>query len=307
MSNGALRVLLGDPGVEHHLQQHVAELLGHVRPVAGLDRLDRLVRLLDEVRHQRLVRLLGVPRAAARASAAGPSRRPGRAAGSRARRRTPTSISTSGGSSRPADLGGQGVGEAGVAVGGPDPDDVGLARPRSSRRRASSAGGDVAERGRGDAGVLDGQQLRLVGVAAEHLAGLLERWPTPRARAARARSGEWTAAGSAGRPLLLRGPGCRGTRGRGGRGGAGVSQFGAGGLSCQLLAVERAVAGVDRDLGLADLGQDGRAGLLARGRFAARLVWTKLEGRRRRVLDLLDRGAGLGLGDALAVLLPPGR
>ena len=59
------RVLLGDPGVEHDLQQHVAELLAHRRAVTGLDRLDRLVGLLGQVGDQRLVGLLGVPRASA--------------------------------------------------------------------------------------------------------------------------------------------------------------------------------------------------------------------------------------------------
>ena len=58
--------LLGDPRVEEHLQQHVAELLGEVAGVGLPDRLEHLVRLLDEVGRQALVGLLGVPRAAAR-------------------------------------------------------------------------------------------------------------------------------------------------------------------------------------------------------------------------------------------------
>ena len=58
-------VLSGDPRVEHHLEQQVTELLAQVVAVAGLDRLDRLVGLLDEVAHQRLVRLLAVPGALA--------------------------------------------------------------------------------------------------------------------------------------------------------------------------------------------------------------------------------------------------
>ncbi len=61
-----LGVLLGDARVEHHLQQQVAELLAQRGVVRGLDRLDRLVRLLDEVLDERVVGLLGVPRAAAR-------------------------------------------------------------------------------------------------------------------------------------------------------------------------------------------------------------------------------------------------
>ena len=47
--------------MEHHLQQQVAELFFEMLAVAGLDRLDRLVRLLEEVAHQRLVGLLAVP------------------------------------------------------------------------------------------------------------------------------------------------------------------------------------------------------------------------------------------------------
>ena len=54
-------VVLADPGVEGHLQEDVAELLDHVPAVAGLERLGRLVGLLDEVGHERLVGLRGVP------------------------------------------------------------------------------------------------------------------------------------------------------------------------------------------------------------------------------------------------------
>ena len=55
----------GDVGVEEHLVEHVAELLDHLLAVAGLDGVDELPALLDEVLHEALVRLLGVPRAAA--------------------------------------------------------------------------------------------------------------------------------------------------------------------------------------------------------------------------------------------------
>ena len=58
--------LLGHPRVEDDLQQHVAELLGEVGPVAALDGVQRLVGLLDEVGRQALVGLLGVPGAATR-------------------------------------------------------------------------------------------------------------------------------------------------------------------------------------------------------------------------------------------------
>ena len=57
--------LLGDPGVEDDLEQHVTELLGEVPAVATLDGVQHLVGLLDQVRGQALVGLLGVPRTAA--------------------------------------------------------------------------------------------------------------------------------------------------------------------------------------------------------------------------------------------------
>ena len=63
-SNGSSAVLGCHPGVEDHLEQDVAELLAKVAPVADLDRLDQLVRLLDQVADERLVRLLRVPRTA---------------------------------------------------------------------------------------------------------------------------------------------------------------------------------------------------------------------------------------------------
>ena len=58
-----VRGLGGDLGVEDHLEQQIAELLPKMIMVAGLDRLDRLAGLLDQVLHQREVGLLGVPRA----------------------------------------------------------------------------------------------------------------------------------------------------------------------------------------------------------------------------------------------------
>jgi hypothetical protein len=50
-------------GVEHHLEQHIAELIAHRVVVVGFDRLDQLVRLLQEMASQRAMGLLGVPRA----------------------------------------------------------------------------------------------------------------------------------------------------------------------------------------------------------------------------------------------------
>ena len=59
--------LLGDHGVEVDLQQQVAELLAQVVPVtglvAGVDRLEGLVGLLEQVASQRAVGLLALPRA----------------------------------------------------------------------------------------------------------------------------------------------------------------------------------------------------------------------------------------------------
>ena len=52
--------------MEHHLKQHVAELVAHRIVVAGVDRLEQLVRLLEQVTRERLMCLLGVPRAPAR-------------------------------------------------------------------------------------------------------------------------------------------------------------------------------------------------------------------------------------------------
>ena len=60
---GAVGSLLRDPGVEHDLQQHVAEFLADLGLVACGQRVDRLVGLLKQVRRQALVRLPGVPRA----------------------------------------------------------------------------------------------------------------------------------------------------------------------------------------------------------------------------------------------------
>ena len=50
-----------DARVEHHLQQHVAELFAEGPLFAGLEGVERLVGLLQQVRGQRLVGLPGVP------------------------------------------------------------------------------------------------------------------------------------------------------------------------------------------------------------------------------------------------------
>ena len=56
--------LLGDDGVEEHLEQQIAELLAQLRVVAGANGVVDLVRFFDQVWAQRFVRLRGVPFAA---------------------------------------------------------------------------------------------------------------------------------------------------------------------------------------------------------------------------------------------------
>ena len=64
----------------------------------------------------------------------------------------------------------------GSAVGGADPDDVHLGGP-VDQEPGQLGGVHVAEGGGAHPGVLDGQQLRLVGVPAQDLPGALERRP----------------------------------------------------------------------------------------------------------------------------------
>ena len=55
-----------DLGVQHHLHEHVAELLAQMRGVTRLDAVDGLVGLLDHVLRDALMRLLPVPRTSVR-------------------------------------------------------------------------------------------------------------------------------------------------------------------------------------------------------------------------------------------------
>ncbi len=55
-----------DLGVERDLEQQIAELVTDRVGVLGVDRLEELVRLLEQMASERLVRLLRVPRTAAR-------------------------------------------------------------------------------------------------------------------------------------------------------------------------------------------------------------------------------------------------
>ena len=138
MSKACVARLLGDPGVEDDLEQHVAELLGEVGRVAGADGVDDLVGLLDEVGGEGLVGLLGVPGAAA-----------GRA--QPVHRRDDVEEAPTLHVPRPDDeldvrgwvearhLGSHGVGEPGVAVGRAEPHDRHAGRevdePASEHRR----------------------------------------------------------------------------------------------------------------------------------------------------------------------------
>ena len=57
----AVSPLGGDPRVEHHLQQHVAEFVAEGVLVTGLEGVQRLVRLLEQVRREGRMGLPGVP------------------------------------------------------------------------------------------------------------------------------------------------------------------------------------------------------------------------------------------------------
>jgi len=56
----------GDLCMKHHLEQHVAQLVGERRPVGCVDGVECLVRFFDEMRTQRRVRLFAVPRTTCR-------------------------------------------------------------------------------------------------------------------------------------------------------------------------------------------------------------------------------------------------
>ena len=73
VGEGELAGLLRDRRVQHHLVEHVAELVLERCDTVGievLDRLDRLVGLFEQVPGERRVRLLGVPRTSARVAQA---------------------------------------------------------------------------------------------------------------------------------------------------------------------------------------------------------------------------------------------
>ena len=65
-------VVGGHLRMEHDLQQHVAELVAHRVVVAGVDRLEQLVGLLEQVPREALMGLLGVPGTPVRVRAAAP-------------------------------------------------------------------------------------------------------------------------------------------------------------------------------------------------------------------------------------------
>ena len=123
-----VRALGRDAGVEEHLEQEVAELLLDVLVTVRAvgqprDRLGDLSRLLEGVRGERLVRLLRVPRAAT--GAAQPVHHRDRVEQPSAGHvpRADEHLDLRGFRER-GELTGQGVAQAGVAVRGPQPDDL---------------------------------------------------------------------------------------------------------------------------------------------------------------------------------------
>ena len=54
-------VVGGHLRVEHDLQQHIAEFVAHRVVIVGIDRLEQLVGLLEQVPGQALMGLFGVP------------------------------------------------------------------------------------------------------------------------------------------------------------------------------------------------------------------------------------------------------
>jgi hypothetical protein len=70
VGHGELVALTGHLAVEHHLEQEVAQLLAQMVEAPLVDRLDHLVRFLDQVGLERIACLLSVPWATAFASQA---------------------------------------------------------------------------------------------------------------------------------------------------------------------------------------------------------------------------------------------
>jgi hypothetical protein len=64
VGEGERALLLGHPGVEHHLEQQIAELVLEVAQVATLDRIHDLVGFLDRIGRDGRETLLQVPGAA---------------------------------------------------------------------------------------------------------------------------------------------------------------------------------------------------------------------------------------------------
>ena len=62
MVNGCVRRVLGDARVEENLQQDVTELIPQRIGIAAVDRVEKLVGLLQQEPAQRVVRLLAFPR-----------------------------------------------------------------------------------------------------------------------------------------------------------------------------------------------------------------------------------------------------
>ena len=186
----AFRVLLGHPGVEDDLQQQVAELLTQVVAVArrlqALDRLEHLVGLLEQVRQQGGVRLPGVPGAPAGRAQAVHDRHQVQQARARHVVRGGDQLDLGRGTvdGPPGEDLGEGVREARVAVGRPEPDGRpaaggGLDEPQGGRGRVRAAeeqGPDAGRAERLEPAVVELRREHRVG-GAQALPGLPRQQP----------------------------------------------------------------------------------------------------------------------------------
>src|SRR5665647_2246922 len=168
-------VLLRHPRVEEHLQQDVAELLCHVHAVPGLDGLDQLVGLLDEVRHERLVSLLRVPGAAICRTQTVHHRDQVEQACSRHVIGPDNDLDLWRVGTR-GDCRGQRIGQTGVAVGGTDPDHLSVDRPVEQQLGQRNRGHLAKVHGR-NTRLLYGDQLGLVLIPGEDVDRVGQRCP----------------------------------------------------------------------------------------------------------------------------------
>src|SRR5665647_1874290 len=168
-------VLLRHTRVEDHLQQDVAELLCHVHAVPGLDGLDQLVGLLDEVRHERLVSLLRVPGAAICRTQPVHDRDQVEQARSRHVIGPDNDLDLWRVGTR-GDCRGQRIGQTGIAVGGTDPDHVSVDGPVEQQLGQCDRGHLAKVHGR-NTRLLYGDQLGLVLISGEDVDRVRQRCP----------------------------------------------------------------------------------------------------------------------------------